>query len=84
MSFKAASRRWRWVNSARREGATLPVTLEQKDFEVWRSEQLTQTATVLMVDLSWSMALRGSFQAAKKVAMALQNLITTQFARDSL
>src|SRR5215217_8052360 len=30
------------------------------------------------------MALRGSFQAAKKVAMALQNLISTQFARDSL
>ncbi len=72
------------MNALRREGATLPVTLEQKDFEVWRSEQLTQTATVLMVDLSWSMALRGSFQAAKKVAMALQNLITTQFARDSL
>ena len=33
---------------------------------------LTQTATVMMVDLSWSMALRGSFQAAKKVALALQ------------
>ncbi len=32
------------------------------------AEQLTQTHTVMMVDLSWSMALRGSFQAAKKVA----------------
>ncbi len=51
---------------------------------MWKSETLTQTATVMMVDLSWSMALRGSFQAAKKVAMALQNLISTQFARDSL
>jgi uncharacterized protein with von Willebrand factor type A (vWA) domain len=72
------------MNAVRREGATLPVHLEQGDFEVWRSETLTQTATVLMVDLSWSMALRGSFQAAKKVALALQNLISSQFARDSL
>lgn len=72
------------MNAVRREGATLPIQLEQGDFEVWRSEQLTQTATVLMVDLSWSMALRGSFQAAKKVALALQNLIQSQFARDSL
>jgi uncharacterized protein with von Willebrand factor type A (vWA) domain len=72
------------MNALRREGATLPVQLQKEDFEVWKSEQLTQTATVMMVDLSWSMALRGSFQAAKKVALALQNLISTQFARDSL
>ena len=72
------------MNALRRDGAQLPVALSRDDFEVWRSEQLTQTATVMMVDLSWSMALRGSFQAAKKVAMALQNLISTQFARDSL
>ena len=37
-----------------------------------------------MVDLSWSMALRGSFQAAKKVALALNNLIGSKFTRDSL
>jgi uncharacterized protein with von Willebrand factor type A (vWA) domain len=37
-----------------------------------------------MLDLSWSMALRGSFQAAKKVALALQNLIKTQFPKDVL
>ena len=37
-----------------------------------------------MLDLSWSMALRGSFQAAKKVALALNNLISSQYQRDSL
>jgi uncharacterized protein with von Willebrand factor type A (vWA) domain len=72
------------MNSLQREGASLPVRLDKDDFEVYRSEQLTQTATVMMVDLSWSMALRGSFQAAKKVALALNNLITSQFSRDSL
>jgi uncharacterized protein with von Willebrand factor type A (vWA) domain len=72
------------MNALRRDGAQMPVHLQKEDFEVWKSEQLTQTATVMMVDLSWSMALRGSFQAAKKVALALQNLISTQFARDKL
>ena len=72
------------MNSLQREGPSLPVRLDKDDFEVYRSEQLTQTATVMMVDLSWSMALRGSFQSAKKVALALNNLIRSQFSRDSL
>ena len=71
-------------NALDREGPHTPVNLEPEDFEIYRSELVTQTATVLMVDLSWSMALRGSFQAAKKVALALHNLITSQFPRDSL
>ncbi|HEX5478549.1 MAG TPA: VWA domain-containing protein [Dehalococcoidia bacterium] len=71
-------------NAITREGASIPVRLDKEDFEVYRSEELTQTATVMMVDLSWSMALRGSFQAAKKVALALNNLIRSQFSRDSL
>ena len=65
-------------------GPQLPIQLQADDFEVYRSETLTQTATVVMLDLSWSMALRGSFQAAKKVAMALNNLIRMQYPRDSL
>ena len=72
------------MNALQREGPGLPVQIDRKDFETYRSEQITQTATVMMVDLSWSMALRGSFQAAKKVALALHNLIKTQFSRDSL
>jgi uncharacterized protein with von Willebrand factor type A (vWA) domain len=71
-------------NSFYRDGPEVPVKLKPDDFEVYRSELLTQTATVMMLDLSWSMALRGSFQAAKKVALALNNLIRTQFTRDSL
>ena len=71
-------------NAIEREGPHTPVNLEPGDFEIYRSELITQTATVMMVDLSWSMALRGSFQAAKKVALALHNLITSQYPRDSL
>ncbi len=72
------------ANALQREGPGVPVRIDPADFEIYRSEQLTQTATVMMVDLSWSMALRGSFQAAKKVALALNNLIRSQFSRDSL
>ena len=71
-------------NAVFRAGPQTPVQLQADDFEVYRAETLTQTATVVMLDLSWSMALRGSFQAAKKVALALNNLIRMQYPRDSL
>lgn len=70
-------------NALDREGPHTPVRLKQDDFEIYRSEMITSTATAMLVDLSWSMALRGSFQAAKKVALALHNLITSQYPRDS-
>ena len=71
-------------NAIDRGGPGAPIKLSTDDFEIYRSELITQTATVLMVDLSWSMALRGSFQSAKKVAMALHNLISSAYPRDSL
>jgi uncharacterized protein with von Willebrand factor type A (vWA) domain len=60
------------------------VHLRPDDFEVFRTEQLTSTATVLLVDMSRSMLLRGCFLAAKKVAVALDTLIRTQYPRDHL
>jgi uncharacterized protein with von Willebrand factor type A (vWA) domain len=71
-------------NTFKAQGPGTPLRLKPDDFVVARTELLTQTATVIMLDLSWSMALRGSFQAAKKVALALNNLISSQFQRDSL
>jgi uncharacterized protein with von Willebrand factor type A (vWA) domain len=63
---------------------TRGVRLTPDDFEVFRTEQLTRTATVLLVDMSRSMLLRGCFLAAKKVAVALDTLIRTQYPRDHL
>ncbi len=60
------------------------VHLRPDDFEVYRTEQLTRTATVLLVDMSRSMLLRGCFLAAKKVAVALDTLIRTDYPRDHL
>ena len=58
--------------------------LTPDDFEVYRTEQLTRTATVLLVDMSRSMLLRGCFLAAKRVAVALDTLIRSQYPRDHL
>jgi uncharacterized protein with von Willebrand factor type A (vWA) domain len=71
-------------NALGRNGSGTPVRLSPDDFEVERTETLTSTSTVLAVDLSLSMPMRGNFLAAKKVAMALHALITTQFPRDYL
>lgn len=56
--------------------------LSPDDFEIERTEQQTRTATVLMLDLSLSMPMRDNFLPAKKMAMALHSLITSQFPRD--
>ena len=55
-----------------------------EDFEIERTEALVRSSTVLMVDLSLSMPMRDNFLAAKKVAIALHTLISTQFPRDFL
>ncbi|MEK7777215.1 MAG: VWA domain-containing protein, partial [Chloroflexota bacterium] len=65
-------------------GEGVPVHMRGEDFEVYRTTEESQASTVLMVDLSLSMAMRGNFLAAKKVALALDNLIRTQFPRDVL
>jgi len=71
-------------NSLVREGPQVPVHIGAKDFVVHRTEHVTQASTVLMIDMSRSMFLRGCFLAAKKVAIALDSLIRSQYPRDSL
>ena len=69
-------------NAVARQGSGTPVRLSPDDFEVERTEHLTRAATVLMVDLSMSMPMRGNFLPAKKMAMALHSLITSRFPHD--
>jgi uncharacterized protein with von Willebrand factor type A (vWA) domain len=71
-------------NTLRRQGGGLPLALHPDDFEIDQTEQLTRSSTVLMVDLSLSMPMRDNFLPAKKVAMALHSLISSQFPRDYL
>lgn len=72
------------MNAVRRNGQGTPVRMTPEDFEVFRTENLNQCATVLMLDQSRSMGLNGCFEAAKKVALALHSLIKMQYPRDRL
>ncbi|HEU5227842.1 MAG TPA: VWA domain-containing protein, partial [Ktedonobacteraceae bacterium] len=72
------------MNALHRRGTGTPVALAKEDFEVYRTEFTTQSSTVLMIDLSLSMIYNGCQQAAKKVAVALESLIRSQFPRDNL
>ena len=71
-------------NAVARTGGGIPVQLHADDFEIERTEQLTRSSTVLMLDISMSMAMRDNFLPAKKVTMALHSLISSQYPRDFL
>jgi uncharacterized protein with von Willebrand factor type A (vWA) domain len=58
--------------------------LEPQDFELVEAEQRTETATALLLDLSFSMPLRGHFVHAKKMALALHALIEGRYPHDTL
>jgi uncharacterized protein with von Willebrand factor type A (vWA) domain len=60
------------------------VRLAVEDFEVAETERRTTAAVCLLVDLSYSMALRGTWGIAKSTALALHSLITTQYPQDKL
>jgi Ca-activated chloride channel homolog len=73
-------------SAIQREGLGLPLNLEYNDLQVHQCEYQSSCATVLMLDCSHSMILYGEdrFTPAKKVAIALSQLIRTQYPGDSL
>ena len=73
-------------SAIQRDGLNLPLNLEYSDLQVHQCEYQSSCATVLMLDCSHSMILYGEdrFTPAKKVAMALSQLIRTQYPGDSL
>jgi len=71
------------MNALLREGQGTPIHINIDDFEVYRTEQLTNCSTVIMLDMSYSM-MHGGFQAGRKVALALDSLIRSKFPKDNL
>lgn len=66
---------------ARQKGG---LKLVPDDFELIEAETRTRTATALLLDLSFSMPLRGHWVPAKKMALALQALIEGKYPQDKL
>ena len=67
-----------------RTGGGVPVRITPDDFMIEQTENLVRSSTVLLLDLSLSMPMRGNFLPAKKIAIALHALITSQYPRDYL
>ncbi|WP_248961657.1 vWA domain-containing protein [Sphaerisporangium perillae] len=75
------------VNGVRRGGKADGdgrVSLTVDDFEVAETERRTAAAVCLLVDLSYSMALRGTWAPAKQTALALQALVASKFPGDAV
>src|SRR2546426_7670049 len=70
------------LKNALLHGGGVPVRIHPGDFAVYESEHTTRAATVLLLDMSWSMSWEGRFAAAKKVAMAMESLIRSRYPRD--
>ncbi|MGO9217729.1 MAG: hypothetical protein ACLP5E_08165 [Streptosporangiaceae bacterium] len=67
-----------------RNGESHGVRLSGRDFEVGETQRRTSAAVCLLVDLSYSMALRGTWGAAKQTALALHALVRSRFPQDSI
>jgi uncharacterized protein with von Willebrand factor type A (vWA) domain len=65
-------------------GPQRPVKLHVEDFEVVETERRSGAAVALLVDLSYSMALRGTWAAAKSTALALHTLVATKYPQDAI
>jgi uncharacterized protein with von Willebrand factor type A (vWA) domain len=71
-------------NAVLRAGPNKQVRLHPDDFEVVETETRPRTATALLLDLSFSMPLRGHWLPAKRMALALNALIQGKYPQDSL
>jgi uncharacterized protein with von Willebrand factor type A (vWA) domain len=60
------------------------VRLSVEDFEVAETDRRASAAVCLLVDLSYSMALRGTWGVAKQTALALHALVRTQYPQDAI
>jgi uncharacterized protein with von Willebrand factor type A (vWA) domain len=69
-------------NALLRQGPGTPIRLHPDDFEVEEYEATRRSATVIAIDLSLSMAMRGNLVPAKKMVLALTHLIRSQYPRD--
>ncbi len=75
------------TNAVMRTAAAGPpggsVRLSHEDFELAESERRVKAVTVLLLDMSYSMPLRGNWDHAKRLALALQSLVASRFPQDT-
>lgn len=71
-------------NTIKRTGPGTPLRIDERDFELHQSEHQASCSTVILLDMSGSMARYHRFYHAKKCAMAMHALITQRYPRDTV
>jgi uncharacterized protein with von Willebrand factor type A (vWA) domain len=73
-----------FVNALLRGGPGLPVRLKQEDLVVHRTRNTPKCATVVIMDMSGSMRYDGQYVNVKRMALAIDGLLKTEFPGDYL
>jgi Ca-activated chloride channel homolog len=68
----------------RGENGRMKIGFAERDFELHQQESVTSCSTVVLLDMSGSMMRFGRFMAAKKVALAMQQLVNSRFPQDTI
>ncbi len=74
----------RTVRNAVLRSPSRPIRLAPEDLEIVETERRSAAAVALLVDMSYSMELRGTWGEAKTTAMALHALVTTKYPQDAI
>ena len=80
----AVARNSFWRQDGTSVGGAPKVQLDPDDFEVVETERRSSAAVALLVDMSYSMELRGTWGEAKTTALALHALISTKYPQDKI
>ena len=72
------------VNALLRQGETRPIRLRSDDIEVHKTRNHPKCATAVVMDMSGSMRYDGQYINVKRMALALQGLIQSEFPGDFL
>lgn len=72
------------VNAMLRSGPGLPIRIKQEDIEIHRTKNNPKAATCVLMDMSGSMRYGGEYVNVKKMALALNGLIRSEYPGDFL
>lgn len=71
-----------FVNAMLRGGSQLPIRLKPEDIEIHRTRNNPKSATVVIMDMSGSMRYDGQYINVKRMALALEGLIRSEYPGD--
>ncbi|MCP4080529.1 MAG: hypothetical protein GY743_09795, partial [Planctomycetaceae bacterium] len=72
------------INAMVRQGTEMPIRLRPEDIEVHRTRNTPRCATAVVMDMSGSMRHDGQYMNVKRMALALDGLIRSEYPGDFL